>query len=378
MDIVGLDLHKRECQLARKAPDGTITDRRIATSAAHLSAVFGEQPRARILLEASTESEWVARHLEALGHEVIVADPNFAPMYATRTRRTKTDKRDARALMEACDTGAYRPAHRLAEGRRHVRAELAVRDALVRTRARYATLAKTFVRRDGLRVPASASYVVPARITALPLSPSLEAELAPLLAVLRPAQRADRGVGHPLGRVGADRSDRGPPPHRAGRGARHRSGVRARRSTTSGGSRRRIPSKRTSASCRVSAVPGSGASSGTSPRRGTRGCGGCWSRRRGCVLRSTSDETAALRGWASGIAARRGKRIAAVAAGAPAGRHLFALWRDGTAYDATKIRGPRPVAVAPRRQPAGSASPASHPPFSEGDTSRRSAIAAYQ
>ncbi len=77
MDIVGLDLHKRECQLARKAPDGTITDRRIATSAAHLSAVFGEQPRARILLEASTESEWVARHLEALGHEVIVADPNF-------------------------------------------------------------------------------------------------------------------------------------------------------------------------------------------------------------------------------------------------------------------------------------------------------------
>src|SRR3990172_283108 len=35
---------------------------------------------------------------EALGHEVIVADPNFAPMYATRTRKVKTDRRDARAL----------------------------------------------------------------------------------------------------------------------------------------------------------------------------------------------------------------------------------------------------------------------------------------
>ena len=48
------------------------------------------RPRARILLEASTESEWVARHLESLGHEVIVADQNYAPMYANRSRRTKS------------------------------------------------------------------------------------------------------------------------------------------------------------------------------------------------------------------------------------------------------------------------------------------------
>jgi transposase len=98
---------------------------------ARFTAVLGGRPRARILLEASTESEWVARHLETLGHEVIVADPNYAPMYANRSRRTKTDKRDARTLLDACATAAYRPAHRLSEPRRHVRAELAVRDALV-------------------------------------------------------------------------------------------------------------------------------------------------------------------------------------------------------------------------------------------------------
>ena len=49
------------------------------------------------MIEASTDSEWVARCVEALGHEVIVADPNFAPMYATRTRKVKTERRDARA-----------------------------------------------------------------------------------------------------------------------------------------------------------------------------------------------------------------------------------------------------------------------------------------
>ena len=62
MVIIGLDLHKRERQLARKAEDGTITAQRIATSRERFTAVVGARPRARILLEASTESEWVARH----------------------------------------------------------------------------------------------------------------------------------------------------------------------------------------------------------------------------------------------------------------------------------------------------------------------------
>jgi len=38
------------------------------------------------------------RCLEGLGHEVIVADPGFAPMYGMRRRRVKTDVPDARAL----------------------------------------------------------------------------------------------------------------------------------------------------------------------------------------------------------------------------------------------------------------------------------------
>ena len=48
--------------------------------------MLGDRPRARIVIEASTDSEWVARCVEGLGHEAVVADPNFAPRYATRTR----------------------------------------------------------------------------------------------------------------------------------------------------------------------------------------------------------------------------------------------------------------------------------------------------
>ena len=68
MDTIGLDLHKRETQLCVLAPDGTAKEQRIVTSRERFTAVLGPLAPATVLLEASTESEWVARHLEALGH----------------------------------------------------------------------------------------------------------------------------------------------------------------------------------------------------------------------------------------------------------------------------------------------------------------------
>ncbi len=100
MENIGLDLHQRESQLCILTDDGEVIERRIRTTPERLTAVLGPRAPARILLQASTESEWVARHLEALGHTVIVADPNYAPMYATRSARVKTDRRDARTLAD--------------------------------------------------------------------------------------------------------------------------------------------------------------------------------------------------------------------------------------------------------------------------------------
>jgi transposase len=99
-----------------------------------------------MLLEHSAEREWVARSLEGLGHEVIVADPNFAPMYATRARKVKADRRDARTLAEACRLGACRPAHRASDAQRHARVRLAGCDTLVRTRTRYILLIHALLR----------------------------------------------------------------------------------------------------------------------------------------------------------------------------------------------------------------------------------------
>lgn len=341
MDTIGLDLHKRESQLCIGHDDGSVEERRIVTSRERFAVVLGGRAPARILLEASTESEWVARCLEQLGHQVIVADPNVAPMYATRSRRTKTDRRDARTLMEACRLGAYRPAYRLSDARRHVRAELAVREALVRTRTRYIALAKALVRRDGLRVAASEAHLAARRIGVLELSDALRAELAPLFTVLEPLNAqiaaADRRIaaaseGDPIVALLMTAPSIGP--------------ITASAIVATVDDITRFASAPQFAAF-LGLVPGE-RSSGEKRRIGRITKAGN-SRVRYLlveagwrILRAKDAETAALRAWAMQIAGRRGKRIAVVALARRLAGILHAMWRDGQPYQAAKLRAPRP------------------------------------
>lgn len=340
MDTIGLDLHKRESQLCIGRDDGSIEERRIVTSRERFTAVLGNCPPMRILIEASTEAEWVARHLEQMGHEVIVADPNFAPMYATRSRRTKTDRRDARTLMEACRLGAYRPAHRLSEARRHLRAELAVREALVRTRTRYIAIAKALVRRDGLRVPSSESHLVPARIAALDCSPELRAELLPLFTVLGPITEQIAAADRRLTIFARQDPDAALLATAPSIGPITAAAVVATADTIT-----RFASAH-QFEAYLGLVPGE-RSSGEKRRIGRITKAGNTRVRYLLVeagwrlLRSKDEDTAALRAWALGIAARRGKRIAAVALARRLAGILYAMWRDRQPYTAARLRGPR-------------------------------------
>ena len=134
MEYGAIDLHKNESQIRIVTESGATVDRRITTTRDRFTALFGGRGPMRILLEASTESEWVAQHLETLGHTVIVADPTFAPMYSERSRRIKTDRRDVAALTEACQRGCYRAAHRRSASQRTVQMLLNVRRELTDSR----------------------------------------------------------------------------------------------------------------------------------------------------------------------------------------------------------------------------------------------------
>ena len=340
MVTIGLDLHKRESQLCIAHEDGRIGERRIATSRDRFTAVLGLLPRARILLEASTESEWVARHLESLGHEVIVADPNFAPMYSSRCRRVKTDRRDAYTLMEACRLGAFRTAHRTSDSRRHVRAQLAVREALVRTRTRYIAVIKSLVRRDGLRVQGSAAHLLQQKITALNPSPQLLEELQPLFEMLGPLNAQIEAADDRISALEMTDPAIALLMTAPGIGAITASAVVAVADDIT-----RFDSAHQFEAF-LGLVPGE-LSSGDKRHIGhiTKAGNGraryllveaAWR-----IIRSKQDDTAALRAWAVGIANRRGKRIAVVALARRLAGILYAMWRDNVPFDAKRIRMPR-------------------------------------
>jgi transposase len=200
----GIDVHKRCTQICIEDEAGTVQERRILTERRRLVEEFGGRPRTQILLEAATESEWVARCLESLGHEVIVGDPNFAPMYAQRSRRVKTDRRDARALFDACRLGAYKAAYRCSDTQRSVRARIGVRDTLVRTRTKCISLVRSLLRQEGIKPERRSTATFALRMRELGLHEPLCSDIAPILGLVDTLNEKIRKADQEVARLAAD------------------------------------------------------------------------------------------------------------------------------------------------------------------------------
>ncbi len=336
MDHIGIDLHKRNSQICILTADGELLEQRIGTSRERFARVLGRRAQARILIEASTESEWVARCLEQLGHQVVVADPNYAPMYAQRSRKVKTDRRDARALAEACRLGAYRPAHRVSDEQRHVRSQVAVREALVQTRTRYICLAGALLRREGIHIASGGAETFAARVARSTLSATLQHEIAPLLAMLTTLNTHIQSASAQIEQLVAN----DPNAHRLSTVP----GVGPVTAATFVATIDRVD--RFAGAHQVQAYLGlvpRERSSGERQYRGriTKAGNGrarwllveaAWS-----ILRYKKPTTLALRLWAERIAVRRGKSKAAVALARRLAGILYAMLRDGTVYQPERI-----------------------------------------
>jgi transposase len=307
--------------------------------------VLGERPRARIVIEASTESEWVARCLEELGHEVVVADPNYAPMYSTRSRRVKTDRRDAQALMDACRLGAYRPAHRTSDTQRRVRALLTARDNLVRTRIREIQVMRALLRREGKRVRSGQTSSFAERMAEQELPEWLRATVAPVVKVMDEVNLQLQVMDKALQRIVGDDPV-------------------VRRLCTAPGigpvtaiafvatiDRVERFDRAHQVESYLGLVPRE-FSSGERQQRGsvTKAGNGrlrwllveaAWS-----ILRSRRSSTEQLRQWTERIALRRGRRIAVVALARRLAGILYAMWRDETEFGLGARRGGRAPKVA--------------------------------
>lgn len=338
MEHVAIDLGRPSSVMSEFGADGRKVHRTFRLDRDGLNRLFRGRGRCRVLIEASTESEWVARQLEGLGHEVVVADPNYAPMYAKRNRRVKTDQRDADALLEANRLGIYRLAYRRSQKQSDVLALQRVHQSLVRTRTRWINVIRAQLRRAGHRVRGGVAESFVRRVEELNLDPELEGLLQPLLELLGPLNEQLAVLERRTARTSREN-----PQAQLLQSAPQIGAVTSVSYLAQIDDVSRFPNGH-HVSSYLGLVPGEWSSSERRIRLGITKQGDTYLRwllvEAGWrIMRSKQPECYELRRWALSIAERRGKKKAAVALARRLAGILFAMLRDNTPFQASRIGG---------------------------------------
>jgi transposase len=274
-----------------------------------------------------------------LGHEVIVADPNYTAMYGTRTRRIKTDQRDVVALADACWHGTYRESHRRSAARRQSQVELTVRESLVRTRTRAISTVRALTRAEGLRIPSGKTETFLVRLAVVTMTETLAGALKPLRLSIELLNEEIEAADRRIAAVAKDDPAIARLMTCPGIGALTATAFvtaldeikRFRRAGQVTSYLGLVPREYSSGErCRRGRIMRS-----AQPRVQWMLVQAAWS-----VWRSKRADAATLRLWAQRLAQRRGKRIAVVALARRLARILFAIWRDEAPYDAARVRAP--------------------------------------
>jgi transposase len=330
-----IDLHLRFSQIRIINEEGRVLrERRVVTSRELLVEAFGGLGAMRVLLETGTESEWVAQALEGAGHAVIVADPNYGPMYGDLRRRVKTDRRDVTALAEANRRGWYRPAHRTSTAQRAVRQVLRSRRHVVRMRSGTISLVRALLRQSGYRLGAGTAAQVPQRLKRLALPPALAEVLAPLRRVLETLRDEISDLDDRCQALAAQdaivqrlQSVPGVGPVAALTFRAYVDDVaRFKRAGQVSAAMGLVPREESSAERRHR---GHITKAGPSEVRSmlVQAAWACW--------RSKGSGT--LHAWVEHVAAKRGRRIAVVGLARRLSRILYAIWRDQSVFDVTTL-----------------------------------------
>jgi len=136
MEHLGIDVHKVESQICILTESGEVVERRDPDAAGAVRRCTGERPRARVLIEASTERRGWRVAWRSWATSGSGGPENFAAMYATRSRKVKP----------TCATRGHWPRRasweRIAPAHRNLRTDSGtcgrssrMREAAVQTRA---------------------------------------------------------------------------------------------------------------------------------------------------------------------------------------------------------------------------------------------------
>lgn len=339
MKHVGMDVAKSFTQIAFLDDEtGELKEGlRIRTRRERLRTVFEGLPRCKVLIEASTGSEWIARLVENLGHEVVVVDPNYEPMYADRKKGVKNDRLDARALAMASSKGTYKATHRLSDRQRLNRVPLGSRKALVDTRTRLISLVTAILWGEGIEVKSGSAENFVRRVEAVEVPEALKLRLTEILRILNELEASIAVLTRDVKKASVEDAEQrrlttmpciGP--------------ITAATAVATLDQATRFNSASQVASF-VGLVPRE-YSSGDRVRRGSITKIGPKQLRSLLIsaahgiMRRRIEAMEPLREWAHAIAVRRGTARAAVALARKLARILFAMWRDQVDFDPARLK----------------------------------------
>jgi transposase len=127
MEMIGLDIHRKQCQPTVIDEDGNILEeKRVETTTEALRAFFLKHPNAKVAIESTGVWEHVFNVARSCGNQVVLANPLKTRLIAEA--RVKTDKVDSRilAMLMKADMlpECYVPDDETREARKDVRERL--------------------------------------------------------------------------------------------------------------------------------------------------------------------------------------------------------------------------------------------------------------
>ena len=177
---IAVDLAKSVFQVAISHRPGHVAEEH-RLSRARFLRFLATRPAATVLLEACGSAHHWGRTIEQLGHTVRLLPPHETRRYV---RRNKTDRTDAKALLEAARNEEIHPVPVKSVPQQAVASLHRVRTTWIRTRTARLNTLRGLLREFGVTIPVGARHVVP-HVRAW-----LDDAEAPLPASLRPSLAA--------------------------------------------------------------------------------------------------------------------------------------------------------------------------------------------
>lgn len=183
---IALDLAKTIFEVAVSHHPGQVASRHRLTRT-KLLAFFHQQPPAIVVMEACGSAHHWARQLEAMGHSVRLLPPRYVKPYV---QRSKTDRADASALLEASRNREIHPVPVKTPSQQAIAALHRLRSGWMATRTCRINTVRGILREFGVTLPVGSVHLVPG-VTALldqqdsPLPLALHLAVAKILGEIR-------------------------------------------------------------------------------------------------------------------------------------------------------------------------------------------------